>query len=447
MLEIDAMMSRSIGLRSRRAVGLCLLTASALLSVLGTPAMAQEAAGDQSEGACPVISDKEVRPMPAIDRPGYLEPMTDPTFGTTVVRITDPGQPIQNPTGHPSLEGLKWDPDVARHRYSSFSAWNADGSLISMSKGVQGQVFLDGNTFQPVFQADTPGDTRWHPTEPDLMIYLDENDVGFWNSRSNEKERIFTIPGYANFQWGRSSGAKGKPTYDGTKAMLIADRAYDLKNVAFVFDFETGEKGDDIDFRQYATEGDNVGIYLSPLGRYYEIFGAIKGHHDERGTARIVFDIEGNEKWRELGYHIPGHWDYDVDEHGEEWLIGLAKAGEHKGKIIRRSFESGEIELLMDGGASHTSKRNIDRSSRVALMSRIRKGLYKNEIVGVRLDGSKTVERYVHEHVVKNGYYTEPHASFSPDGHKFVFASNWDERDGAIASYVVILPQTCAQSS
>jgi len=447
MLEIDAMMSRWTEFCSRRSVGPCLFMACALLPMLKAPAAAQQSANTQSESACPLVSDEETRPMPAIDRPGYLEPMTDPTFGTMVVRITDPGQPVQNPTGHPSLEGVEWGDDVARHRYSSFSAWNADSSLISISRGVAGQVFLDGDTYQPLFQAEAPGDARWHPTRPELMIYLDEAEFGFWNPRSNEKERILSIPGYANFKWGRTKGAKGKPTYDGAKVMLIADRAYDLKNVGFVIDFETGEKSDDIDFRQYATEDDNVGIYLSPLGGYYEIFGAIRGHHDERGTARIVFDIEGNEKWRELGYHIPGHWDYDVDEQDEEWLIGLAKAGEHKGKIIRRSFESGEIELLMDGGASHTSKRNIDRSSRVALMSRIRKGRYKNEIVGVRLDGSKTVERYVHDHAVKNGYDTEPHASFAPDGRKFVFASNWDEKDGAIASYVVTLPQTCATNS
>lgn len=429
-------------LRLLQAGALAALATFALPLDPSAVALAQTGA----ESACPLVTDTDPRPMPQTARPGYLEPTTDPTFGTSVVRITDPGQPLPNPEGEPSLDGLVWT-EAARHRYSSFSAWDADGALMAIPKGLSGYLFIDGNDYHPLFQVDQPGDVRWHPTKPGVMIYVNETEVGLWAPRGNETVRVFDLPGYSNFKWGRSSKAKGKPTYDGTKAIFIADRAYDLKNVGFVLDLETGEKSEDIDFRQYVVPDDNAGIYLSPLGQYYEVYGCVEGHEDERCNARIVFDIDGHEMWREVGYHIPGHWDYDVDENDQEWLIGLAKSGDYKGEMIKRSFRTGEIEFLADTSASHTSKRNTLRSSRVALMSKISRGTYDNEIVGVRLDGSGIVERYVHAHVVKNGYDTEPHASFSPDGRKFVFASNWDEKDGTIASYVVTLPQSCAESS
>ena len=350
--------------------------AAAIPSMLILATLHANPADAASAGACPLVTDTEKYRSPDIPRPDYLTPYTDPTFGTALMRVTDPGQPIPNPNGHPSLENLTWD-DVARHRYSSFAAWNADSSLIAIPRGVSGILFLDGNSYEPAFVADPPGDVRWHPTLADLMIYVGKSEIGFWNPRDGKKKRVYEIRGYSNFKWGRSKRAKGKPTHDGRKAMIIADRAYDLKNVGFIFDLETGKKSEDIDFRQHVTEDDNAGIYLSPLGAYYEVYGCVQGHEDDRCNARIVFDVDGNEMWRETGYHIPGHWDYDVDENGEEWLIGLAKSGDYKGSMIKRSFGTGEIVELMDAAASHTSKRNIQRSSRVALMSRISRGRYK----------------------------------------------------------------------
>ena len=51
---------------------------------------------------------------------------------------------------------------------------------------------------------------------------------------------------------------------------------------------------------------------------------------------------------------------------------------------------------------------------------------YSDEIVFVRLDGSRTVERLARAHSKTSGCYRcEVHPVASPDGQRVLFASNW----------------------
>ena len=46
-----------------------------------------------------LLTDTNSYPTPDIPKPAYRVPIIDPVFGTTITRITDAGQPIDNPTG------------------------------------------------------------------------------------------------------------------------------------------------------------------------------------------------------------------------------------------------------------------------------------------------------------------------------------------------------------
>jgi hypothetical protein len=56
--------------------------------------------------------------IPPLAEPDYRQTVTEPSFGTPITRVTDPGLPIPNVHG-------TWGA-AARHRYSSAQAWNAD---------------------------------------------------------------------------------------------------------------------------------------------------------------------------------------------------------------------------------------------------------------------------------------------------------------------------------
>jgi Tol biopolymer transport system component len=70
---------------------------------------------------------------------------------------------------------------------------------------------------------------------------------------------------------------------------------------------------------------------------------------------------------------------------------------------------------------------------------------HSDEIVAVKLDGSRTVERIARTHGTSKGCYRcEAHPAPSPDGRKVVFASNWAQEGGDgddIKAYVVEIAQ------
>ena len=64
---------------------------------------------------------------------------------------------------------------------------------------------------------------------------------------------------------------------------------------------------------------------------------------------------------------------------------------------------------------------------------------YDNEIVMIATDGSNQVKRIAHHHsvVVNNNYDAQPKASASHDGHFITFTSNWGNPNGRLDLYLV----------
>src|SRR5258706_863226 len=70
--------------------------------------------------------------VPSVLRPAYLAPITDPTFGTQITRISD--QTAFNDTYK-----------AIRHNYAKNQPWNSDGTLILLSYEYDAHV-LNGST-------------------------------------------------------------------------------------------------------------------------------------------------------------------------------------------------------------------------------------------------------------------------------------------------------------
>jgi hypothetical protein len=379
-------------------------------------------------------------PAPALGKPEYLKPITDPTFGTKITRIVgDPGTPI------PNIPGSIWAAQQERHDYSKISVWNCDQTIMYLGRHYP-NLWLDGNTYQPLFTRTKPSSyLLWSHTEPNVMYHTGSSGncrLGKWNVVTNVDSELVDLRAYASCTFGEG---EGNFSSDVTKAPVFGKRINDGKYVIFVVDIASKTKGPDI---EAPTDFVNRVVFdnctMSSKGNYLIVnYGndLIKVHNAKDGT--VV--------WSESQYGLPSHFDVQIDQNGDEVIAGVAKTAvsgiRSTGLIIKRKLSDGTITSLTTSGyASHTSGRNLKRPGWVFVTYQNRQmndqySPYYNEIAAVKLDGSR-VERVCNLRVDKyllpsdDQYYFESHGCPSPDGLRVIFASDWDKGAYPVQVYV-----------
>ncbi len=366
-------------------------------------------------------------PAVSLDKPGYLETVIDPDFGTKITRITgDPGTIITNIGGN-------WG-DIARHGYSKRAVWNADESLIFLETNKSGPdpLFLDGETYEVLFsRAPSSTEIRWHPTNPDLMIFVRDNYIKSWNVSNDSLKMIISLAGYKNCYFGPW---EGNLSNDGRWVGVYGTRSWDSKKVGFAVDLENEIKYPDIDLSGITVDW----ISISPLGTYLVLHGTINGGDDQTQ----IYDLQASKigaLWSEYGR--PSHYDLTVDENGDEVAVGVSKSSPDNGHVIKRRLVDGAVTVLTYGGyATHTSTRCPGRPG-WAISSYSHRGPsnwepYYNEISAEKLDGSR-VERICHIRGLYKTYDNEAQPCPSPSGGRVIFASDWDNDSLPIQAYIV----------
>jgi hypothetical protein len=262
----------------------------------------------------------------ALVTPEYLVPFIDSMFGTKVVKVTNPNNPV------PGLN-ITWG-KIATHHYSIDQAWNADQSLLIMNKGTSGKLFIDGTTYVPVMNLKSPGDIRWHRTDPSLMVFLGKAGIGYWNVQTKTTEVLDPLSGYTGANFGEN---KGNLSDDGTMLAVTATRS-DGKKVAFAYDLMTGMKYPDIDMSGWYEVGWTT---ISPLGTYVVTYSRKTSTSTNQ---RLIFTLDGQlvQNWPE--YERPGHGDFMVDDNGNEIAIGRSKSDAYR--LITRRLVDGSIDLI-----------------------------------------------------------------------------------------------------
>ena len=369
--------------------------------------------------------------MPSMPYPGYLQPLTDAAFGTPFTRVTDPGRQM--------LPGISCKSAYCTHRYSSSQAWNADQSLLLIANGCSGLCFLDGSTYVPLFHRTNPNECEWHPVDPALMICVSDNKIYSWNPRLNIKTAIYVFDEYKHLQFGPN---KGNPSKDGTKLVVRATNGQG-ELVAFAYDVSVQRKYPDINLTNLSDR--NRYCTISPSGRYVFCANATSDGID---TA-YVFSTDGTllQHWTE--HHRPGHGDMTIDTDGNDVYVGISKADPDKYHIIKRRLDDGSVtDLAPYGHGQHASIRNINRPGWVFVTY---SGTYPNvarqpgsaplyqEVVALRIDGSGELRRVIQTRNPKYDYWSETHASPSPDGSQIIWSSNWGQPGGPVADYVARL--------
>ncbi|MCF6100421.1 hypothetical protein L2252_13520 [Mesorhizobium muleiense] len=372
-----------------------------------------------------------VVPMPSMAQPGYLQTVTDPVFGTAFTRVTDPGYDMG--------EGMACSKEYCRHRYSSTHAWNADQSFLLIANGCSGMCFLDGRTYQPLFHRPMDEDCKWHPTNAAVMICVYADRVTLWSPRDDVHSVVYRPTNYTDLQFGPY---KGNLSNDGRRLVLRARNASG-ELVAFPYDIEKRSKFPDLFLGSLPGKNGYCGISAS--GRFVVCFQTLP-----TGTETVHVFTEGGREvqvWEE--HHRPGHGDMIVDEDGRDVYIGISKANPDKWHVIKRRLDDGKVtDLTPPGYATHASVRNVARPGWVFLsyegsLAQVADNPgwapFYQEIVALRTDGSGKVRRIVHTYNSRSDYYSESHASPSPDGSQVIWSSNWGRPGSPVAAYVATI--------
>jgi hypothetical protein len=374
------------------------------------------------------LSKAQPLPAPSIDLPDYLEPTVDPTIGTTFVRVTTPKSPLGN--------GVACKLSYCTHRYSSAQAWNADQSLLVIVNGCNGLCFLDGRTYAPLFQRQRGGECEWHPKDPDLMICVWGRRISRWAPRTNAEEVILDTQDYRELEFGPY---KGNPSWDGNRIVV---RAKNLagKLVAFGYDLSRRQRFPDLELEKIPGKNDHCGI--SPLGKYILCAYSRMDLTDQA----YVFTIDGDliQSWTE--HHRPGHGDMTVDSDGQEVYVGISKANPDRYQVIKRRLHDGLVSALAPYGEhQHASMRAMHRSGWVFLSyagkpvtppGRPGVAPFGQEVIALKIDGSGEFRRIAHTINAPHNYWSETHASPSPDGSQVIWSSNWGKPGGPVFDFV-----------
>ena len=388
--------------------------------------------------SCSLVSNVNTYPTSSFSKPGYRQTAIEPDFRTPFMRITgDPGTPIGG-----GVSG-NW-PSVARLYYAKDQPWSADGKLFMVSEmngAVAGQLFLDGDTFEPLFARWHPGpEARWHPTVPDVMIYVADNgSVGHWNPRTNASSLKFTTSAYRNALMGPW---EGNPSGDGRYLAVTANRGSDGRLVVYVADLQTGTKGTDLDVSA-AGVSDLDWASVSQGGRFVVLFGQING-----GTQTMkVYDRATMTQLAYYGDHPFGHFDLGIDAAGNEVAFGGSSSGPYSKRFIMRRLDNGQVTPLTPPTTWdwHASTRAYRRPGwGLGVTNDAAGSVLDREIYWVKLDGSGTIQRLGHHRTTMTDYNSSPFAVPSPDGKRVAFGSNWGASGGRpVQLYVIDTRSMC----
>jgi len=398
----------------------------------------------------------------AAARPAYLVPERDPALGTTIVRIAgDTGTAI------PGTKGT-WGRD-ARHVYSKQAPWNADGSLLLLQNrdgGSPARLLLDGRTYAPRALAcgdEFLWDYRWHPRRAQVLVNVDKagRELCLFDVLACRKVASWSLPVEVD---GIGAG-EGNLSDDGRYLALGND------DVVFVVDLSApsgpAKTGPRFDLEPCGFEGDcTIGnLSISPSGRYVDV--KFKGKIEDTKDLHRILEVDpatlalaphtmsagatrcGSFQGRTDGWIFPlKHADMARDPFdGNEDVIvgGRSCPGNKLGRVVKVRLRDGKVTALTDpaheASVAHVSTRNRERPGWAYVSYFRAEGKrHSDEIVAVKLDGSRTVERIARTHGTSKGCYRcEAHPAPSPDGRRVVFASNWAEGGGGsddIKAYV-----------
>jgi hypothetical protein len=373
-----------------------------------------------------VYAEPAAPPLPPAGKP-----FTDPTFGTTLMRLTSDADGID-----------------CRNQYSFWPTFNFNSTrlFITCSYKKPGENWNTTDTLLYRFDpenfkilkkevlnlwragAGAPDmeDAIWSGSEPDTL-YAHDAAVLYAINVANKK--LKELKDFGDLFPGRRVRQMSKSANDDIFAFSVQNQGDpDWGTSGF---FAWSRSRNQILIKEGNCRHDEV--HIDKTGRYLTV-NAMSGVPNIQNR---VYDLETG-KYEDLT-DGPPDYAFDHSDYGtgiavgfENWTprITVRKLGSpHKFETIQ-----GPIRLrgeLTDFSQSvHVSLLADDESWALVSYYLSNKGesskLYRNEIVLIATDGSGRVRRLAHHHsVFRDDYWDSPRANISKDGRFVAFTSNW----------------------
>lgn len=362
-----------------------------------------------------------------IARPAYRQPVLDPSFGTTVTRISDERAFDQEGFG------------VIRHAYAKNQPWNADESLLMLDVRYPAPL-LDGQTFELIGRVHQPSEAIWLNTDPQHMVGVAGNKLVQWDALADRRSAVLhRFRGHRRIALGLG---EGNLSNDDRYAALLGQKGGNRVDV-LVLDLVEGRI---VGRRSYPRTGlgendrsvfNNVA--MSQSGDRVIVEFNRQGEGPRSGIVSFDRRLRDRVHLSKLG---GTHFDTCVGPSGAETIVAGADDGS---TIVSIDLTDGiKTALLPEDSIAypiHISCRNVARPGWAYISEyfdpRAPRRLNHDEVFAVRLDGSGVVERFAHQHIsTSRDYEHEPHAVPSRDGSRVLWASDWENRKGPVYAYV-----------
>jgi hypothetical protein len=357
--------------------------------------------------------------MTSLAKPPLLGAVTDPEFGTRIVRISD----VENETGG----------SVIKPAYSTIPAWNADESLLVLYEVDGGHRLYDGRTYQFIRRLDiNPADIEqfyWHPTDPDVMFYADGNQLIRYSVSEDQGEVLHEFTG------GCSPSGGDDPMYiawDGNSLGFLCD------DEAFVYHVDTDSESERV-------SGADLGPQVAPSGNTVYLAGDI---YDGDMHLLRTLDLDNPYDHASLGQLADGSDTLNIVAYDP------GPMGSGVGTLVVFDLETGASRVVIGEDTGYPYPPSGVHISAVAHHA---PGWVSVSVVGNDFDGQRLLDNELlladtntgevcriahHRSYGKNGpqgYWAEPHAVISPTGTRVLFGSDWGGGD-TVDAYVVELP-------
>jgi len=378
-----------------------------------------------------IANDLELHPMQDIAKPAYLETIVDPSFGTTIRRISDVG------TG-----------DAIVPLYNTIQPWNADESLMLVYETGTGHQLLNGMTYEFIRYLDDiyPADIEqlfWDFDEPDILYYLDNPTKDFIRyTVSTQNQEILvnfedvTDNCSGNFSLGNDVQMMSWNS-DIVGFRCNNDRAYyyqistdelvefNISNINWTAPMP-GPSGELFYHHPnvYDTEG-NLYLTLNEANVEHSCLGRLPNGHDANFAISFAQGPNGGCLGDIIAHDMVTGDCFPVISQSQGY--NYSQSGTHHSALAHNNTEGGWLAASMVG---------YDEDGQ---------SLLDQELVIARAEqGNVQVYRIGHHRSDENefDFFGEPHASISPSGTRVLFASDWSgSEDGqSVDCYVVELP-------
>ena len=375
------------------------------------------------------VNDLDEHPMQDLTKPAYLETVVDPSFGTTIRRISDAD-----------------NGEVIKPMYSTIQAWNADESYLILYDQSNGtHQLLNGldYTFIRFLDDILPDDIEqifWDFNDPDIFFYINRLTSDFikYSVSTKGKEVLVNL--------GELSGCSGNIGSGNDVQMM----SWDSDVIGFRCDNEK--------VYSYRISTEKLTEFNIADVNYTAAMPAASGKRYYHGQK--VFSKEGmiettlNEIKVEhscLGQLVGGN-----DAH---FAVAFAEGpqGGCIGNIVAHDLTTGECFSVIGLDQGYDYPKTGTHISAVAHKN---PGWIAASMIGYEENGKKLLDQELILARVEKGnievyrighhradekefdYWGEPHAVISPTGTRVLFGSDWSgEEDGkSVDCYVVELP-------